>query len=131
MDRLIAVEKGVGGSNDLDHPERWSTGDTSSMVIHRRYGVVSLFKFPASLDDQDTTGMGLSMSGGAGPMLDQDAQMARLARQLKLLTLGADEARFRPALAKIAAMFAAYWGGRASMPTAAIEFVNRYGRDDP
>jgi hypothetical protein len=54
--------------------------------------------------------------------------MSQLLGIAESLTLGADEAELRPALAKIAAKFAEYWAGHGTMPPAAIAFLNRYGQ---
>lgn len=125
----MAFDTGAAMFNMAGYGDTEYARDGLTKTASRPYGVVSRFTFSASFDDQDQSVV--SMSGGVGPERDESERMTRPAGQMQSLTLGADEERLRPALAKIARMFVQHWAGHGLMPPAAIEFVNRYGQDNP
>jgi hypothetical protein len=113
----------MSGSGDLEHEGR-------STAYTRQHGIISTFKFSASFDDttSSTTIISSGGSNGSPPRNSEEFQMSQLLGIAESLTLGADEAELRPALAKIAAKFAEYWAGHGTMPPTAIAFLNRYGQ---
>jgi hypothetical protein len=112
----------MSGSGDLEH-------DGQSTAFTRQHDIISTFEFSASFDD--TTSWATIISGGRSggpPSANEEFQMSQLLGIAQSLTLGADEAELRPALAKIAQKFEEYWAGHGTMPPAAIAFINRYGQ---
>lgn len=119
-----AFPLGMGTSGDLEHDGR--------TALARQYGIIMTMSFSPSL--KDTTEWKKDYTGNPGVLSPaaEDFQVSQLLAMVTILNLGGDEAQLRPALAKIADMFARYWTGRGTMPPQeAMDFIGRYRDEHP